>query len=190
MEGGKIKNLIIGGLMGAISLIMAVEMLFLVRQNRAQRAQIEKLRRPRIEAIEIRSPAPAFDLSNLFGETVSLSDYEGMHLLLIFFSTECPGCLKDIPNWKRLAALESDTLHVLGITQTDPEETESFMNSYALEFEVAIDPVGEVKEMYKCDSVPQRVLIDRKGRVAYVEAGAVPHNETGRLEQRLAGGGS
>ncbi|MFQ6091302.1 MAG: hypothetical protein ACE5OR_01245 [bacterium] len=39
----------------------------------------------------------------------------------------------DIPNWRRLTALESDTLHVLGITHAEAEEAENLMNWYALD---------------------------------------------------------
>ncbi|MFQ6093569.1 MAG: TlpA family protein disulfide reductase, partial [bacterium] len=66
----------------------------------------------------------------------------------------------DIPNLRRLVALEIGSLHLLGITQAEAEEARDFMHSYALDFDVAIDPVGEVKELYRCGSVPQKVLID------------------------------
>lgn len=187
MASGTRKNVIIQGLVGLIFLIMAVEMFLLLRQIRTLTDEIERLRHPRKETIEIGSSAPDFVLNNLLGEKVSLSDYEGMDLLLIFFSPECPACQVDIPNWKSLIALESDTLHVLGITEADSEETESFMSSYALDFEVVIDQEGGVKQIYMCESVPQKILIDQDGRVDYVEVGAVPRTETGQLERRLRG---
>ncbi|MFQ6093832.1 MAG: peroxiredoxin family protein [bacterium] len=99
-------------------------------------------------------------------------------------TTGCPSSLTDIPNWRRLPALESDTLYVLGISQADSDHTQNLLSSYVLDFEVVIDPVGKMKERYKCGSVPEKVLIDQKGRVVYVETEAVPHKETGKLEQR------
>ena len=187
MSGEKSKNLIIQGLVGIIFLIMAVEMFFLVKQNRTLRAEIKRLSTPHTETIEIGSSAPSFTLKNLSGEVVHLSDFQEMNLILIFFSNECPGCLMDIPNWKRLVALENDTIQVLGITDADREHILNFIDSYVLDFDVLLDPAGELKEMYKCGGIPQKILINSKGKVAGVETGAYPHDKIGKLEKILIG---
>ena len=185
MTNGKNKNVIILVLVSVIFLIMAIEIFFLVRQNRTLRGEIAGLTHPLPESIEIGTSAPQFVLTDLHGNSVSPSDYEGTNLLLIFFSTECPACLMDIPNWKRLAALESDTLHVLGICGAELEETKDFVDSYALDFRIAMDPEKKAREIYRCGTVPQKILIDRGGKVVFVEAGAIRHNETGKMEQHL-----
>ncbi len=179
------KNVLIQILVGIVFLIMSTEMVFLVRRNRELAAENQKLRVPQIETVAIGTPAPDFRLKNLSDVPTSLSDYSGTNLLLIFFSTDCSACLADIPNWKRLASLECDTLHILGISQGDPEEIQSFLNSYAIDMQVAVDPGEQVRRMYKSRSVPQKILIDRKGRIAHVEAGAIQHNEIGELERLL-----
>ena len=187
MSGDKGKNLIIQGLVGLIFLIMAVEMFYLVKQNRTLRADIKRLSIPHTETIEIGSPAPSFTLKNLSGEVVRLSDFQDMNLILIFFSNECPGCLMDIPYWKRLVALENDTIQVLGVTDADREHIINFMDSYVLNFDVVIDPAGEMKEIYKCGGIPQKILINSRGKVAGVETGAYPHEKIGKLEKILIG---
>lgn len=84
-----------------------------------------------------------------------------------------------------MLALRSDGLDVLGISQDNLEVTEDFISSYDLDFEVVIDPDGEVKEEYKCGALPQKILIDEEGKIEFVEVGAVPMKEEGELEKRL-----
>ena len=171
----------------AVFVVMAVEIFLLAKQNRTLKAEIKRLRIQKIEHIEIGIKAPDFVLHTIEGREVKLSDYWGRNLILIFFSTGCSPCLMDIPNWKRLADLESDTLHVLGISQGDPEEIEAFVISYDLDFEVAVDPDGKVKELYKCGGVPQKILINNEGIVTHVETRAVPHTEKGEILRRMTG---
>ena len=91
----------------------------------------------------------------------------------------------DIPNWKRLLALQNDTLFILGMTESDPEKVRSFLHSYALDFDVALDPGGKVKESYRCNSVPQKILINPEGKVTFVETGGVSLGQKGKLEEQL-----
>lgn len=185
MAEGKGKNAIIVVLVAILFLIMATEMFYLVKQNRNLKTQLQRLSHREAGTIPVGSVAPDFSLAMLSGRKVSLSDYHGKNLILIFFSTECPGCLVDLPNWKKLIALESDTLKALGIVDSEPEKIKRFLEAYSLDLEVAMDPKGAVKEAYKCEGVPQKALITRSGKIGFVETGAIPIEEEGRLEQKL-----
>jgi len=46
--------------------------------------------------------APAFTLTNLAGETVSLDSYKGKILIIDFWATWCPPCVKEIPHFVEL----------------------------------------------------------------------------------------
>jgi peroxiredoxin len=189
--GGKImkeKNVIIGILSVMILFVIVIEMFYLIRQNHTLKKEIQRMQQiQRIEHIEIGSQAPDFELSTIEGRRIDLSDYSGRNIILIFFSTDCPGCVMDIPNWKRLLSFRDDSLDVLGISKSTLEKTQEFLSYYALDFEVAIDENELINEIYKCHETPQKVLIGKNGKVEMVEAMMVQIGKTGVLERKLRG---
>jgi len=186
MSGERNKNRLIRLLVGVIFLIMAIEIFYLVKQNRLLQRNIEKLGRDQMESIDVGSHAPEFQLPDLDGKTIRISDFDGKNLLLIFFSTECSACLMDIPNWRRLASLQNDNFHILWICQGEPDDIREFAIDYSLPFEIAVDRDGRTKELYECKGVPQKILLNEGGYVDFVEAGAIQRSEMGEMQRRLS----
>ena len=46
--------------------------------------------------------APDFTLSSLDGNTISLSDFKGKYVVLDFWASWCPDCIRDIPVYSNL----------------------------------------------------------------------------------------
>ena len=71
-----------------------------------------------------RNPAPAFALSNQFGETISLSDYEGKVVVLSFLYTSCPDICPVVTSHLRdalrMLGEDADDVRFVAIT-VDPE---------------------------------------------------------------------
>lgn len=55
------------------------------------------------KAFAMGAPAPEFELTNVKGETVRLSDYKGKLVYMSFWQTECGLCLMDMPHAQELA---------------------------------------------------------------------------------------
>ena len=70
---------------------------------------------PRTSNTLINYPAPAFELRNLDGQPVSLSDYEGKTLFLNFWQTTCAPCIEELPDFADFQAEYGDTAAVLAV---------------------------------------------------------------------------
>jgi len=57
--------------------------------------------------------APAFSLKSLNGGQVSLSDFKGKPVLLIFWATWCPSCKEELPVMEKFFAEKRDELTIL-----------------------------------------------------------------------------
>ena len=87
-------------------------------------------------------PAPAFSATTLDGEKVDLADYEGRPIMISFWATNCPSCVREIP---KLAHLH---------------ETYAEQGFELLAVAVSYDPIERVKSMREDRGMPYRVIHD------------------------------
>lgn len=119
--------------------------------------------------------APAFELPDLHGRRVSLEDYRGRRILLVFFSPTCPFCQAMAPD---LAALPSDgaggrPLPVV-ITSGDPEANRALIAEHGIRCPVLLDEAKEVMEEYESGGTPAAYVIDEQGLIAKERADGAP----------------
>jgi len=101
---------------------------------------------------EIGSPAPDFELRNIDGETVSLSDLKGRKSLVVFipfpFTGNCEGELCAIRD--RMAELNEIDANVVAITTDTVFANRAWSEKNGFEFPVLSDfwPHGEVTDAY------------------------------------------
>ena len=125
-------------------------------------------------ATELLSPgtkAPDFTLKDLDGKEVSLKDFRGKTVVLVFWATWCPDCRAEVPELRALAAA------------ADPKKTAFVSVSFDREFEKLckfaaendlpgvqlFDPAGKkesrVGEAYHVKWIPSLYVIDPRGKV-------------------------
>jgi peroxiredoxin len=91
---------------------------------------------PRLERV------PDISLMSIDGEELRLSAYRGRPLLVTFWSTTCPSCVREIPHLIQLyRELEPGGLEIIGIT-------------------MAHDPPNQVLAMRKSQGIPYPVTLD------------------------------
>ena len=73
-------------------------------------------------------PAPDFALTDLDGKEHKLSDYKDKKVLLVFWATWCPPCLREIPDLIELReTVSEDNLAMLAISNENPDLVKSFV---------------------------------------------------------------
>jgi len=129
-----------------------------------------------------------FDLENLAGDNVSLSDFEGSIVVVNFWATWCVPCLQELPFLQEYYAEYADQgLVVLAIT-TDGPETLAQVRNVARRgrwtMPVLLDQDGSVAAMLNPrNATPLTMMIDRQGRLAAEHEGYTPGVETNYLTQ-------
>ncbi len=122
--------------------------------------------------------APEFELNDVNGKSVSLSDFKGKPVLLTFWASWSPDCLREMPviqqiydKWqtKGLVVLTIDVLN------SRPEETQSnlqsFMSTNNYSFPVLLDSQQLATIQYHIGDTPTNILIDKDGFIREITPG-------------------
>jgi peroxiredoxin len=117
--------------------------------------------------------APAWTLSSLNKETITLADLKGKLVILDFFYLSCYPCLQALPMFKNLHdKYQSKGLVVLGINPFDREEDglKNALNKRGVRYRVFLDK-GTVASDYLVSSYPTVYLIGKDGKIIYSHTG-------------------
>ena len=95
-------------------------------------------------------PAPEFTAETDRGETVSLSDFAGKHVVLYFYpKDDTPGCTTEACNFRdNLSPLEAEDAAVLGISLDSVQSHQKFRDKFQLPFRLLADPEHRVADAY------------------------------------------
>lgn len=123
--------------------------------------------------------APPFAVRTLDGRRAALKDAEGSVLVLDFWATWCPPCVRALPIIKETVEKfrNSETkVHLVAMNlRENKREIEAFLERQGLEgLNVGLDTRGDVAERYLVTGIPQTVVIDPNGRVTSVHVGFSP----------------
>ena len=130
--------------------------------------------------------APDFQLPNLEGQSISLSDFRGKPVLLNFWATWCPPCRFEMPFIQLIFGESSDTgLVVLAIDIGEaPDKVKDYLQSGNYSFPVLLDTNQAVALDYNVRAIPTTFLIDKDGIIQVIKVGAF--SGTAEIEKSLA----
>lgn len=133
--------------------------------------------------------APDFTLQTLSGQTVSLADFKGKVVLINFWATWCPPCVREIPRLVRISEkYEDQGLVVLGVNTTfqdDPTKIAQFVRDQDISYRVLLDSEGDASQKYPARLMPTTYLIDHTGKVVHTKVGEVDEVTLDEQIQRL-----
>ena len=120
-------------------------------------------------------PAIDFTLKDQYGNTHSLSDYNGKTIFLNFWATWCPPCRAEMPDIQKIYETYDtegdDALIVLGVAgpgygnEKSEEGIKEFLDENGYTYPVLMDTTGELFSAYGIYSYPTTFMIDRDGNV-------------------------
>jgi peroxiredoxin len=131
--------------------------------------------------------APEFELENIDGQTVRLSEFRGSPVLLNFYKSNCSWCQTEMPRLAQVYERVSDVdVKVLGIdVGRDAANAAAFADEKELKFPILLDD-GATAAAYHLKRVPTILLIDARGHILRVYEG-VTEQLSGIVELTILG---
>jgi peroxiredoxin len=113
--------------------------------------------------------APPVAFTALNGEKIALDSLRGKVVLVNFWATSCPGCIKEMPDlvktWQKYHSRGLETIAV-AMSYDPPEYVKQFAEKNALPFTVALDADGAVAQAFGNVRVtPTTLVIGKQGRI-------------------------
>jgi len=110
-------------------------------------------------------PAPHFELEDVAGQTIKLSDYKGEFVVLNFWATWCVPCSKEMPELQKAhRLLGKNNIKIIGVNLGEPKKrVDKFTQDHHLSFPILLDGFGNISEKYKVRSLPVTYFISPDG---------------------------
>jgi peroxiredoxin len=122
--------------------------------------------------------APPFELAAADGERrVSLESLRGKVVLLDFWSTSCPPCIRQMRDLEVVRdQISEEDLVILGINTEGAPLTlvRDFARERGVSYPMLVDGAA-VSTLYRVEQLPTLYIIDREGRIRWSRTGFVGH---------------
>ena len=112
--------------------------------------------------------APAFSLKSISGpEPVELESQTEKILYIDFWASWCGPCKLSFPSMIKLKELfKDDPFEIIAISvDADSKTAKKFLDSYKINFKVALDSAGVAAEKYALPGMPSSFLLDQDRKV-------------------------
>ena len=118
-------------------------------------------------------PAPAFELKDTEGSTVSLESLKGKTVILDFFATWCGPCRKGMPVLMDIAEQRADEGVVLYAIDLDEpaDKIKSFLEKQGWNLNVLMTGDSKVADEYMVGGIPHTVIVAPDGSLQFIEIG-------------------
>jgi len=129
----------------------------------------------------------AATFTGLDGKPVALADFKGKPLVLNFWATWCPPCLKEIPDLVEIhSRYAARGVALVGVAVEEAARVPEFVKTHNINYPIV---TGRDKGIWllqtlgnKAAGLPYTVVLDRSGNIVFTKRGAVTRE---RIEQVL-----
>lgn len=125
---------------------------------------------------EVRQPAPDFTLEDINGKKMSLSDLRGKWVILDFWGSWCPWCIKGFPALKEAYKEYAGKVEVVGIDCGDTKDDwKEAVKKFELPWLQVYNPrESDLTSRYGIEGFPTKFIIDPQGNIANCTVGEDP----------------
>ncbi len=158
-----------------IALAGAITVMIIAGQHLARRSG-----QPALAGYAQGKVAPDFELKDLDGKSVRLSDLKGKAVLLNFWATWCPPCKEEIPwfvDFQKQYGPQG--LQIVGVSMDEakPETIAKFAAEMHMNYPVLVG-TDHVADLYGgVEALPTSFYIGRDGKIAKTVFGLASHHE-------------
>ncbi len=116
---------------------------------------------------ETLKPAPDFELKDLSGKIVRLSDFKGKVVLLDFWATYCIPCHESIPALQKMQdSYKAGGFEVVGLSiDAFAEAVPDFVKEKGIDYTIVLDPAQTTPRVFGIGGLPTAFLIGRDGMI-------------------------
>lgn len=127
-----------------------------------------------VAAVEPGAAAPSWELRDVDGKTVKLSDFKDKVVVLDFWATWCPPCRKEIPGFVALQKqYGKDGLAIVGISldQDGAAKVKKFIKANGMNYPVVMGNEDLSRDYGSIRAIPTTFVIDRAGKIVSKHVG-------------------
>lgn len=124
-------------------------------------------------AVTVGDTVPSFKARTIDdGKNLALEDYRGKVVLLDFWASWCPPCLKSFPKYDALRReIGTADFEIVAINvDENTDDARKFLSKHPVSFPIAKDPKGVLPGVFGVKAMPTSYLIDKNGVVRHVHA--------------------
>ena len=127
-------------------------------------------------------PLPTFSFPDLNGAAQNVTQWQGKIIVVNFWATWCPSCLKEIPAFMKLQTQYGEKVQFVGIALDDVEAVKTFQEKTAVNYPLLISGDFEGFQLAKklgniISAIPYTVVTNREGIVVYRHSGELSATE-------------
>lgn len=134
---------------------------------------------PSASKIETGSKLPYFMVTDSAGNQLFSDKFREKIVLIVFFSTTCKDCQRDLPImenvWKNLRTEARFLLLPIARKQT-AEEVKSYWEAQHFSMPYYLDSSGEIYSLFATKTIPRFYLVNQEGTVIWQEAEVLTRN--------------
>ncbi len=133
----------------------------------------------------IGTPAPKFEIVDMEGNNITSENTKGKPVLLNFWFTTCPPCIKEIPALNRIYKKYKDQVVFASISRDWKEKVLKFEEKHPIDMPVSVVSQNNI-DTFNINGFPTNIVIDSKGNYyAYLLGGRQDIEEA--LETKIKG---
>ncbi|MGD0960591.1 MAG: TlpA disulfide reductase family protein [Methylomonas sp.] len=134
------------------------------------------------------SAAPDAVFKTIGGESISVADLRGKPALITFWASNCPACLREMPDlidlYRRYGGSKLNIVAV-AMYYDPPNQVLNVVHEKRIPYAVALDPFNELGKAFgNVELTPTTFLLDKSGRIVKRTNSPI---ELAALQEQMAG---